>query len=214
MRIRSFLSILVILLTLQLNARPIKPGRYTFNQPDGSVFTATCIGDEFMKIIKTADGHAIIRGEDGWWCYAIYNPDGSKYSSGYHVGDDTPQNILSQSRDIPYAALSQNAEAKRSVCHHGEENILKRTMKSKGARLMGEGGPITKHGLIILAQYQDVKFRKGHGRDAFVDLLTKEGYNVNGATGSAKEYFDNQFDGMFEFAFEVSEIVTLSGRRA
>ena len=214
MRIKIFLSILVILLTLQLSARPIKPGRYTFNQPDGSVFIATCVGDEFMKIIKTADGHAIIRDEDGWWCYAIYNPDGSKYSSGYHVGNETPQNILSQSRAIPYAVLSENAEAKRSVFHHEEENILKRTMRAKGARLMGEGEPITKHGLIILAQYQDVQFKKNHGRDAFVDLLTKERYNVNGATGSAKEYFDSQFESMFEFEFEVSEIVTLSGRRA
>ena len=214
MRFRAFLYISVIFLTLQLSARPARPGSHTFTQPDGSTFTATCVGDEFLKIIKTADGHAIIRGEDGWWCYAIYNPDGSKYSSGYHVGDDTPQNILSQSRDIPYAALSENAEAKRSVFHYEEGNILKRTMRARGARLMGEGETITKHGLIILAQYQDVKFRKGHGRDAFVDLLTKEGYNVNGATGSAKEYFDNQFDGMYEFEFEVSEIVTLSGNRA
>ena len=115
MRIRTFLSILVIFLTLQLNARPTRPGIYTFNQPDGSSFTATCIGDEFIKIIKTYDGHAIIRDEDGWWCYAIYGPDGSKTSSGYHVGDETPSGILSQSRNIPYAALSENAASKTPV---------------------------------------------------------------------------------------------------
>ena len=71
MRIRTFLSILVIILTFQLNARPARHVNVTLTQPDGSTFTASCVGDEFMKIIKTADGHAIARDEDGWWCYAI-----------------------------------------------------------------------------------------------------------------------------------------------
>ena len=168
-----------------------------------------------MKIIKTLDGHAIIKDNDGWWCYAIYNTDGSRQSSGYRVGVNAPSDVLSKSLDIPYTVLSENAAAKRSAFHREEENILKRTMRAQGIRLMSERETvIKKHGLVILAQYQDVKFKKEHGKAEFTDLLTKVGYNENGATGSAKDYFDSQFDGMLEFVFEVSDIVTLSGRRA
>lgn len=215
MRIKHYFAILVIFLTISLSARPIRPGRYTMTQPDGTTFAAVCLGDEFMKIIKTLDGHAIIKDNDGWWCYAIYNTDGSRQSSGYRVGVNAPSDVLSKSLDIPYTVLSENAAAKRSAFHREEENILKRTMRAQGIRLMSERETvIKKHGLVILAQYQDVKFKKEHGKAEFTDLLTKVGYNENGATGSAKDYFDSQFDGMFEFEFEVSDIVTLSGRRA
>ena len=215
MRIKHYFAILVIFLTISLSARPIRPGRYTMTQPDGTTFAAVCLGDEFMKIIKTLDGHAIIKDNDGWWCYAIYNTDGSRQSSGYRVGVNAPSDVLSKSLDIPYTVLSENAAAKRSAFHREEENILKRTMRAQGIRLMSERETvIKKHGLVILAQYKDVKFKKDHGKAEFTDLLTKEGYNENGATGSAKDYFDSQFEGMFKFEFEVSDIVTLSENRA
>lgn len=214
MIIRHHLATLVIFLTIGLSARPVRPGNFAAIQPDGSTFTAVCLGDEFLRIIKTQDGHAIVKDNDGWWCYAIYNADGSRFSSGCRVGDEMSSDILSRSIDIPYGALKANAANMRAAFQIEEENILKRTLKARGARLMGEGEATVKHGLVILAQYQDVEFRSGHGQDKFVDLLTKEGYSDNGATGSAKDYFDNQFDGMFEFEFEVSPIVTLSSRRA
>ena len=211
MRIRRYFATLAIFLTISLSARPVKPGSFTFAQPDGSTFTAVCIGDEFLRIIKTQQGHAIVKDDNGWWCYAIYNADGSRHSSGYRVGDEAPSEILSRSQDIPYAVLSENAGRKRIPFHSEGSNILKRTIERQGARLQSETS-IKKHGLVILVEYSDVKFK--HDRQAFVDLLTKEGYNENGATGSAKDYFDSQFGGMFEFEFEVSEIVTLSSRRA
>lgn len=214
MRIRHYLATLVILLTINLSARPVRPDRYTMTQPDGTTFTAICLGDEFLKVIKTLDGQAIVKDNDGWWCYAVYDTDGSRHSSGYRVGDNAPADIISRSLDIPYKVLSENAAARRSAFMSQEDNIIRRMMKTQGARLMSEGTAVTKHGLVILAQYQDVTFRSGHGRDKFIDLLTKAGYDENGATGSAKDYFDSQFGGMFEFEFEVSEIVTLSNRRA
>ena len=214
MRIRYHFAILVTFLTISLSARPIRPGNYTMVQPDGTTFAAVCLGDEFLKIIKTPDGHAIVKDNDGWWCYAIYETDGSRHSSGCRVGEKAPADILARSMNIPYEVLSENAVARRSAFLNEEDNILKRTLRAQGAKLMAEGEAVTKHGLVILAQYQDTKFRSGHGRNKFIDLLTKAGYDDNGATGSAKDYFDSQFGGMFEFEFEVSEIVTLANRRA
>lgn len=207
MRFRAFLYISVIFLTLQLSARPARPGSQTFTQPDGSTFTATCVGDEFMKIIKTTDGHAIIRDEDGWWCYAIYVQDGSKTSSGIRVGSAAPTDILKRSMDIPYSLLNARAQELRSAGR--SENALP-FMQRIGVATKSQT-KTTKHGLVILAQYKDVPFK--HSREDFVDMLTKEGYDHNGATGSAMEYFNAQFGNSVDFSFEVSEIVTLPSNR-
>lgn len=211
MRIKPFLYILVILLTFNLNARPARPGRFIVTQPDGSTFTALCHGDEFLRINTTVQGHAIVRDADGWWCYAIYGKDGSRKSSGYRAGCDAPADVLAQSKDIPFETLALNAERKKASFMQEGDGILKRTMKAQGPRLMSETA-VKKHGIVILAQYSDIKFK--HERQDFADLLTGEGYSVNGATGSAKEYFDSQFGGMISFDFQVSEVVTLKNRRA
>ena len=207
MRIKTFLSILVTFLTLQLNARPARPGTQILSQPDGSKFTATCVGDEFLKIIKTTDGHAIIRDEDGWWCYATYEADGSKTSSGIRIGSGAPTEILNRSMDIPYQLLNARAQELRSAGH--SENALP-FMQRIGVATKSQT-KATKHGLVILAQYKDVPFK--HSREDFVNMLTKEGYKYNGATGSAMEYFNAQFGNSVDFSFEVSEIVTLPSNR-
>lgn len=212
MRNKLLIAILGVFLTIFLNAKPAKPIISTLIQPDGSIFTSLSYGDEFIKITTTAEGHAIIRDNDGWWCYAIYNADGSRYSSGHHVGANAPAAVLAGSRSIPYKVLAERASARKS--HAGieeQENIMKRVRKVQGP-MTKAGGKMTRHGIVILAEYSDVRF--SHDRKDIVDLLNKQGYNFNGATGCAKDYFDQQFNGMYEFSFDVSEIVTLGSPRA
>ena len=62
-------------------------------------------------------------------------------------------------------------------------------------------------GIVILAQFQDVKFKKS--KADFENLLNKSGYN---GTGSVKDYYEDQFGDGWEFNFEVSEIVTLPNK--
>lgn len=214
MKIKTFLCILLVLLAAAAHAKPMRPGRYTFTQPDGTTFTAFCHGDEFTRINTTTSGEAIVRDADGWWNYADYTADGRLISSGCHVGMPVSPDILSASRMIPYGILAARAHEKRSahMLHH-KTPVLSRTLTHKSAMVKGgTAEAITKHGLVILAQYADVEFM--HNREDFVAMLTQEGYSEGGATGCAKEYFDDQFGGMFEFDFQVSEIVTLSRNRA
>lgn len=215
MKIKTYiLYILLLILTIAAHARPMRPGRHTFTQPDGTTFTAVCRGDEFTKIYTTVYGEAIVRNDDGWWDYARYEADGKLVSSGCPVGAPASADVLASSRMIPYGALSVRAREKR--LHHmlrSDEPILARTMAYKGAETKGGSSEaVTKHGLVILAQYADVEFK--HSREDFIAMLTQDGYSKGGATGCAKEYFDDQFGGMFEFDFKVSEIVTLPKNRA
>ena len=155
MKLKAYISIILILTAILSAARPSRPGNVTFVQPDGTTFVGKCIGDEFMKVRMTLEGHSIIKDNDGWWCYAIYETDGSRHSSGCRVGEKAPADILARSMNIPYEVLSENAVARRSAFLNEEDNILKRTLRAQGAKLMAEGEAITKHGLVILAQYQD-----------------------------------------------------------
>ena len=56
-------------------------------------------------------------------------------------------------------------------------------------------------GLVILVEFSDVSFVKSVQN--FDDLLNKEGYDYNGATGSAKDYFRDASNGKYVPQFDV-----------
>ena len=172
-------------------------------------------GDEFTRIRTDAAGHAIIQDAEGWWNYAIYDGDGAKRSSGWKVGGKASSDILSASRNIPYGKLAEKAQERRRLDNlYGGEPVLRLMKEQAGPQTRsGEGDEaLVKHGLVILANFKDVKFQ--YTREDFENLLTEHGYSVNGATGSAKDYFDEQFQGQMKFEFNVSDIVTLSKNRS
>lgn len=188
-------------------------------QPDGYTFSARLTGDEFFRILKTLDGCAVVKDDNGYYCYAGFGTDGSRFSTGYAVGQDAPEDVISASRDIPYRLLSgMAAEKRRMVRNTDEEPLTKKILKAKGM-LSSDGTPVTradngtvqKHGIVVLAQYSDVKFT--YKKDDFVRMLTQKGYSDNGATGSAIDYFNAQFGDGWNFSFTVSDIVTLPNTR-
>ena len=208
-----FAFLLIQALSLSVNydsmARPARKGKIAFMQPDGSSFVGSITGDEFFRLKMTETGESIIRDEDGWWCYAAYDALGNKYSSGVKVGvsDITAKTA---SRQIPYAQLIQRAAARRAEFNN--ELALKREKMRKSMTLTKAGaGPVEKHGIIILAAYSDVAFT--YSKQNFVDMMNQSGYSYNGATGSAKDYFEAQFGNMYNFTFDVSDIVTLPNNR-
>ena len=218
MRLRHIIATFVLILACQASyAGPAGNSAVYIRQPDGSMFQAKIKGDEFTRIKTDTEGRAIIQEQDGWWCYAIYDADGTKRSSGWRVGSQTPSGILAQSSLIPYGELSERArERRRSSSIGGESSIYRRMKEQRGILTRSEEGeepegPMMKHGLVILASFKDIRFE--HTKEEFESLLKEEGYSVNGATGSAKEYFDDQFGGLMEFEFHVSDIVTLSRNR-
>lgn len=217
MRLKHIISFILIAVThVAAIAGPARPTPVYLTQPDGTEFRARIKGDEFTRIKTTDSGHAIIQGSDGWWYYAIYDGNGKKKSSGWKVGAEVPGHILASSSIIPYRQLSESAAERRiQVLAIEEEPILKRIMSAGGVRTKSDsetGLTTTKHGLVILANFSDVSFK--HTKEEFESLLNEEGYSVNGATGCAKEYFNDQFKGKLKFDFHVSDIVTLPRNRA
>lgn len=200
--------VLVLSTFYTASAIPARQGTRVFIQPDGSRFTGKCIGDEFFRLRTTDAGEAIVRDSEGWWCYAGFDPEGGRYSSGVRVG--TPDNAArTASRMIPYELLMRKASEKRAEAAvefaRGRESLSRSISQTKA------GGTEQQRGIIVLAQYSDVKFK--NTRTDFVNMITSPGYSFNGATGSAADYFNDQFGGSIKFTFDISEIVTLPKTR-
>ncbi len=214
----SLTLIILLFAGFFMQAAPARRGNITLYQPNGYAFSAVLRGDEFAHILTTKDGSAIIQDSDGYYSYAWFNSQGEKFSSGVHVGQTASSDVLIESRQIPYHKFRENAAALRlqRFAESGDTPLLKRVMKKVvGYDVMPVSETedvITKHGLVILAEFSDVPFT--YTQSDFQALLTQSGYSVNGATGSAKEYFDDQFNGMWEFEFTVSPVVTLDKKRS
>lgn len=200
---------ILMMLSLSAFSKPARPGRIYLRQPDGSGFYARFLGDETMRIKLTEGGAAVIQEDDGWWCYAEYDGAGRKVSTGYRVGGDVPCDVMDRSRDIPFAALAESASAMRSAMWDAREGSQLARISEKVRTRTGQEGQAVKQGLVILVQFKGDKERFTYKKDDFVSLLMQEGYSAFGADGSAKEYFDDQFKGKYEFSFDVSDIVTL-----
>ena len=207
MKHKTILIFLALILSFSAHCGPARKGIISLTQPDGTVFNARLKGDEFFRLTTTLDGCAIVQDRDGWWCYALFDNEGNRSSSGCKVGKKAPSAILSESRMIPYEVLSASAGEKRRKFSFSDSGIW----KDSGLLTTRNGGQSVKHGIVILAQFSDIRFK--YEKQDFADLLTKDGYSRNGATGSAKEYFEQQLAGKVNFEFEVSDIVTLPEKR-
>ena len=193
MKHRSFI-IIILLIALVASGSAPRRGTFLMYQPDGSSFLASLKGDEFAKVLTTADGHTVTKGEDGFYRYAFFNPDGSREISTYKVGDNVPSMVLDGFRYIPWRALREKAAKVRST-RRGETGNYVRTRASQSNK---------KHCIVILAQFQDKTFLNGESRrQEFMDLITKEGSN------SVLDYFNDQFKGSYEFNFTIGPVVTL-----
>ncbi len=197
MKQKLILTISALLLAIAGFSGPARRGPVCFSQPDGSTFYGRIRGDEFIKITMTEAGSAIIQDEEGWWCYATYDEQGRKQNSGFRVGSEAPAGVMAESRNIPYGRLTAEANVRR-------RSLTRNVTITKSS----DSQPVTKHGLIILVQFKDVKFT--HERAEFINMLTQKGYNKNGAHGCAEEYFRDQFNGLYDFRFDVSPVVTLT----
>lgn len=203
--IRLITYISIMLLAVTASASPARRGPVVLTQPDGTAFTALLQGDEFARIKTTLDGHAILQNEDGWWCYAIYSDDGSRYNSNWRIGSNVPESILNKSLYIPRGEISRNAVAKRQSAYAVSSlpDFEKSLAPTKAMTQM--------RGIVILAQFKDIKF--ANKKEDFNSMLNSSRYNRYGATGSAREYFESQFNHAIGFTFDVSDIVTLPAKR-
>lgn len=75
-----------------------------------------------------------------------------------------------------------------------------------GTHFPSEGEP---HALVVLVNYNDNRFSMSDPHDYFYRMLNEEGFSDNGATGSARDFFIENSNGIFRPHFDVYGPLTL-----
>lgn len=173
-----------------------------------SAFLAVCMGANAVpakkgvkKPIRLVDGTTVLaelRGDEFGSCWLA--EDGRVFFLD-------PE--LRAFREINPVVFARKAIARRSLA---DKARVARRVSGPRAALGGDHLDYKgkKKGIIILAQYQDKKFRANHDLNYYQNLANQKGFTtVYGHVGSVSDYFLSQSNGQFELDFDVVGPVTL-----
>lgn len=178
--------LMLTMLTMSMMAVPAKKGLWkTLPTDDGSQVKAMLVGDEFGHYWKSADGH----------CYALAEGRFTELST---------------------AAIEAVAQRRAKAQQHRAARLTKTAFVADGRKMVqrraanpAHFGP--KKGLILLVNFNDVKFQKDHDQALYENIANTLGYtDGNGFVGSVADYFRDQSRGQFELTFDVVGPVTVS----
>ena len=108
-------TLLILVFTLVLStfhwafSAPLKNIPVRLTQPDGQVIECFASGDEFYNYLHDANGFTIVKGEGGYYCYAMHDRQGEVVASPYRVNSVDPATVGLQ----PYAKISEEAYMQR-----------------------------------------------------------------------------------------------------
>ena len=111
----------------------------------------------------------------------------------YRVVEGMTADMAAQAASIRRKAMRQMASASRS----------------KAPIALGQ-----KHFLLVMAEFSDLSFKIDNPNQAFSDMLNQPGYSDNGANGSARDYYYENSQGVFEPIFDVFGPIKLSQNMA
>ncbi|HEY5592846.1 MAG TPA: M6 family metalloprotease domain-containing protein [Paludibacter sp.] len=172
------------------------PFPITVTQPDGTQLTIRLKGDEFHHFQTTEDGYILKKNVKGYLTYAILNSSGETIESQY-----TARNINKRSmKEIQFLkTVSKSAGLQSAVNSMRKSKMLSiQNQPQRAFPLMG-----TPKSLVILVNFSDTSFVTPTPQTAFTNLLNQDGYNTNGGTGSARDYFMSSTYGKFTPTFDV-----------
>ena len=197
-------------------AVPARPGVFTLKQKDGSVIKARLHGDEFCNWVTTADGYNIVGGADGNWYFAELDKSGSLVSTGIKVVPTSRLNASERSllkKDLrPQMTARQTLmKARTAASTLSAPDSDECPPFLSGSTMKAEG---KNKSLVILVAFADLPFRENSTREAFDEMMNGRSYTVNGATGSAWQYYYDNSNGRFDPEFTIVGPYTLAHDRS
>lgn len=203
-------------------AIPAKPGLIVMRQPDGTELKVRVVGDEHFHYYLSEDGFLLVNEGETFY---------------YGNVDDRDHIVRSDIKARPAAMRSAKATAylrgvdmervtEALVRGGAAARSLRRSQQSSrpAARsprqtrvgLFETGFPATgdQKALVVLVEYQDVKFTLDDPYSYFSRMLNEDGFSDYNATGSAAEYFRESSTGQFRPQFDVYGPITLSENMA
>ncbi|MBO5296803.1 MAG: M6 family metalloprotease domain-containing protein [Candidatus Homeothermus sp.] len=180
--------------SVKVHAVKAQPGLITVTQPDGTQLSVRLIGDEHFHYFLTEDGYPLINDNDVYY-YASSTPDGKLLRSPMKA---LPASMRSQEAK----KFLQKVDAAKTV-----EAMPRRYGLFPGSSFPAKG---EQKALVILVEFADCEFFTPDANQYFTSLLNAEGCDLDGASGSARDYFVQNSSGIFLPDFDVYGPVILS----
>lgn len=177
------------------------PGVVQVRQPDGSMIDIKVIGDEYFNYRTTTDGYTVAQGSDGFYYYASYDNSGLRLSSARVAGGGASlMGAVGRVKGVDQGVFMTLRQ----------RNMVRRAMPDRVdvAGVSPAAMPFEKV-LVLLVQFSDLKFVTPAPEQAFTNMLNQKGYSVNGATGSARDYFSDNSMGKYNPTIDVFRVVTV-----
>ena len=186
-------------LMLQCNlllATKALPKLQNFINPNGTTITIQVMGDHIFGYKQTLDGRMVEIGPDGYLYYAILTQNG-KEMTNRRVVDGNSGSIGKISTQTIQSIRRHNLQ---QLPPHSLPTTLNKATKSTVKKITYP---------VLLVEFEDVKFTTPNPKESFNAMLNAAGYNTSGATGSAADYLNANFNGYRKFSFAVSDVITL-----
>ena len=203
--------VLMLTLLMSINSWGAKafPGPYTFTQPDGTELAVTLHGDEYFSYYTTLDGVILVREGDTFHIAEI-SDDGDIKATGVLAHN----NGARSSSEI--ALIQQQDKGKLFNRNSIKRAIRKVPVASGSLKYTPHAG--SPNIVVILAEFQDVKFSVNEPENAFDELfnassLTDYGNQNTRNIGSVRRYFKTMSTNEFTPNFKIVGPITLSQNR-
>lgn len=195
--------------TQEAAAIKANPNPITVTQPDGSLLTIRIHGDENFHYTTTLDDYMICRANDGYFKYVDKDNNGILYTttqkaSNIDKRDSDEQQAVSRLQPVKKWDAKWKATRKNVIKKPGR--IISRHISSPSLA-EGEEADESQY-LVILVNFKDCSFH--FTRNDFDIWLNEPGYNVDGGTGSVKDYYRDNSMGQFIPNFTVVGPYTLT----
>lgn len=190
-------------------AVPAKPTPFKFTQPDGTAVMLQLKGDERSHVMTTTEGYLVTRDANGYYCFAELDGQGVLKPTSVRASIVSELSVSERAKvahintaDVPKALSARNS---------GRFKAPARISGYSGIGLMDDAflGYTELKGLVVIAQFSDVKFSETCDKAFFTRMLNEKGFSEYGGTGSARDYFIDSSNGAFVPEFDVYGPVTL-----
>jgi len=204
-------AMLLVTIPSFMHAIPAKKGLLQITQPDGTELTVRLSGDEHSRQYYSEDGFLLVSRNDMLY-YGVPDADSRTIVPSPMPARDKSlrteyDNRLLRSIDKEQVeAIMLESAALRPQKHTP-------SLKTQGPGLFpGISFPAQgqQKALVILVEYSDVKFNTADPYDYFSRMLNEENFSDYGGTGSARDFFIQNSNGLFQPDFDLYGPVTLS----
>ncbi len=202
---KLFFSVFMALTCLVASAVPAIPTPQKVTQPNGEELTVRIKGDEFYHYLTTVDGYTIVMNDKGYYTYGELQ--GDEVVASAIVARDAERRSASDNAWLQ--ATGKNLRSERQVA----EGIRARAKRDALPHL-NRINYSNFHGLVILVEFTDAQFTRSDVEEFYSRMINEENYtgytNEDGTpnpygscTGSVRDYFYDNSNGIFEPVFDV-----------